>query len=96
MNDLNISIFGNKIFLEIIKELKLFSKIKYYEDLDLCVKDAASLNLPVIFFINENDKQLFDRKKLNSNDLINKVRKRVFEKTGIKLELELSVIGKDK
>ncbi len=66
MNDLNISIFGNKIFLEIIKELKLFSKIKYYEDLDLCVKDAASLNLPVIFFISENDKQLFDRKKLNN------------------------------
>ena len=41
MNHFTISIFGNKIFFQIIKEIKLFSayKIKYYEDLDLCVKD---------------------------------------------------------
>ena len=37
-----ISIFGNKIFSEILHEIKLFTdfKIKYYEDLDLCLKDS--------------------------------------------------------
>ena len=52
MSNLTISIFGNKIFLEIINEIKLFSKfkIKYYEDLNLCVKDAEKQNLLVIFF----------------------------------------------
>ena len=42
MSNLTISIFGNKIFLEIINEIKLFSQfqIKYYDDLDLCLKDA--------------------------------------------------------
>ena len=36
MSNLTISIFGNKIFLEILDELKLFSKFKieYYKDLD--------------------------------------------------------------
>ena len=42
MTDLTISIFGNKIFSEILNEMKLFSKykIEYYEDLNLCVNDA--------------------------------------------------------
>ena len=42
MTDLTISIFGNKIFSEILNEMKLFSKykIKHYEDLNLCVNDA--------------------------------------------------------
>ena len=66
MNDLNISIFGNKIFLEIIKELKLFSVIKYYEDFDLCVKDAVRLNFLVIFFISKKNENLFDKNKINS------------------------------
>ena len=46
MTDLTISIFGNKIFSEILNEIKLFSKykIKYYEDLNLCVRDAAKKN----------------------------------------------------
>ena len=52
MSNLTISIFGNKIFLEIINEMKLLPKfeIKYYEDLDLCIKDAEKHNLLVIFF----------------------------------------------
>ena len=35
MTNLTISIFGNKIFSEILNEMKLFSKykIEYYEDL---------------------------------------------------------------
>ena len=42
MSNLTISIFNNKIFLEIINEIKLFSKFKFrhYEDLDMCVKNA--------------------------------------------------------
>jgi len=41
-----ISIFGNKIFSEILSEMKLFSKykVKYYDDIDLCVKDAENKN----------------------------------------------------
>ena len=39
---LTISIFGNKIFSEILNEMKLFSeyKIEYYEDLNLCERNA--------------------------------------------------------
>ena len=42
MTNVTISIFGNKIFSEILNEMKLFSeyKIKYYEDLNLCLDDA--------------------------------------------------------
>ena len=53
MNSYTISIFANKIFFEIIREIKLFSKfkIKYYEDLDLCVKDAEKEKQLVVFLI---------------------------------------------
>ena len=46
MTNLTISIFGNKIFSEILNEMKLFSKykIEYYEDLNLCVSDAEKKN----------------------------------------------------
>ena len=57
-----ISIFGNKIFSEILHEIKLFTdfKIKYYEDLDLCLKDSERQNFknikvnnfPYIFITN--------------------------------------------
>ena len=54
MNNLTISIFGNQIFFEIMRELKLFSqfKIKHYYNLDLCVKDADKGNQLVVFFTN--------------------------------------------
>ena len=52
MSSITISIFENKIFFEIIKEIKLFSKykIKYYKDLDLCIEDAKKENQLVVFF----------------------------------------------
>ena len=58
MNDYTISIFDNKIFFEIIKEIKLFSKfkIKYYEDLNKCVEDAQKMNQISVFFFNSEDK----------------------------------------
>ncbi len=65
MDNYTISIFKNKIFLEIINEVKSFSKFtaKYYEDLDLCVKDSEKLNQITIFF----------ESTLN-NDFINKIK----------------------
>ena len=52
MFNFTISIFRNKIFFEIIREIKLFSKFKveHYEDLDLCLKKAKENNHLVIFF----------------------------------------------
>ena len=66
MNNSTISIFGNKIFLDIINEIKLFSefKIKYYEDLDLCVKDAENQNLLVIFFVDKMDLSFLIKNKI--------------------------------
>ena len=68
MSDLTISIFDNKIFLEIINEIKLFSKfkIKYYEDLDLCVKDAKKQNLLVIFFVSKKYESFFNKREINN------------------------------
>jgi len=58
MDKLTISIFANKIFFEIIKEIKLFSKfkIKHYENLDLCANDAEKENQVVVFFDDFADK----------------------------------------
>jgi len=68
MSNLTISIFGNKILFEIINEIKLFSKfiIKYYEDLDLCVKDAERQNLLVVFFVSKKYESFFKRRKVNN------------------------------
>ena len=52
MDNHTISIFGSKIFLEIINEVKLFSKfkIKFYNNLDLCIEDAEKESQLVVFF----------------------------------------------
>ena len=56
-----ISIFGNKIFSEILNEMKLFSKykVKYYDDIDLCVNDAKKQNELVVFFVSKIEKKFF-------------------------------------
>ncbi len=66
MINITISIFGNKIFLEIINEIKLFSKFKvqYYENLNLCVQDAEKYNLLVVFFVKKKDINYFSEKKI--------------------------------
>ena len=58
MNNFSISIFDNKTFFQIIKEIKLFSqyKIYHYEDYHLCTKNAEKGNNVVVFFINSLDK----------------------------------------
>ena len=68
MSNLTISIFGNKILLEILDEVKLFSKfkIKYYKDIDLCLKDAKKYNFIIILFLKDLEKS-FSNKILNHN-----------------------------
>ena len=72
MDNFTISIFGSKIFLEIINEVKLFSKfkIKYYENLDLCIKDAEKGTQLIVFFVNESNKSFFNKIKINNFPLI--------------------------
>tara|TARA_Y100000590_G_scaffold304483_1_gene343357 strand:- start:613 stop:1236 length:624 start_codon:yes stop_codon:yes gene_type:complete len=52
MDNYTISIFNNKIFFEIINEIKLFSKykIKHYEDLQLCKEHAYKKSHIIVFF----------------------------------------------
>ncbi len=67
-----ISIFGNKIFSEILNEMKLFSKYKdkYYDDIDLCVKDAKKNNQFVVFFVSKVNKNFFSEIKKKTFPLI--------------------------
>ena len=72
MTNVTISIFGNKIFSEILNEMRLFSKykIKYYEDLNLCLDDAKKKNYLVIFFVSGLDKNFYNEIKKNNFPLI--------------------------
>ena len=67
-----ISIFGNKIFSEILSEMKLFSKykVKYYDDIDLCIKDAENNNEFVVFFVSKVNKNFFSEIKKKNFPLI--------------------------
>ncbi len=64
-NNINISIFGNKIFLEILNEIKLFSKFqsKYYENIDLCIKESLELNRLIIFLFTDSNKKDYEKIK---------------------------------
>ena len=68
MIDTTISIFGNKIFSEILHEIKLFTnyKVKYYEDLNLCLKDAKDQNLLTIFFEQNQNINYLSNIKINN------------------------------
>ena len=72
MSNVTISVFGNKIFSEILNEMRLFSKykIKYYEDLNLCVDDAKEKSYLVIFFVSGLDKNFYNEIKKNNFPLI--------------------------
>jgi len=69
MDRFTISIFGSKIFFEITKEIKLFSKfkVKYYEDLNLCLNNIEKEKKIVVFFVNKDNLALF--KNIKTNDL---------------------------
>jgi len=68
MGNSTILIIGNKIFLEVIKEIKLFSKykIKYYDNLDLYLEDSSKQNQLTVFFIDNLNKQIYDKIKNNN------------------------------
>tara|TARA_B100000427_G_C15366895_1_gene532515 strand:+ start:47 stop:685 length:639 start_codon:yes stop_codon:yes gene_type:complete len=72
MDNITISIFGNKIFFEILSEIKLFTKynIKFYKEFNLCAENAKKLNQIVIFFIDDTNKKLLSNNNLNSLSLI--------------------------
>jgi len=55
MKSCTISIFDNKIFFDILAELKLFSefKIRHYEDFNLCLKEAKNNGNLIVFFDNK-------------------------------------------
>ena len=57
MTNLTISIFGNKVFPEILKELNLFSKteIVYIESIDSNLINKAPQKQIVIFFLKEEN-----------------------------------------
>ena len=52
MTSFTISIFENKIFLEIINEISLFSefKIKHFEDIDMCINNSKKEASIIVFF----------------------------------------------
>jgi len=58
MNNLTISIIGNKIFLEMISELKLFrdSKINFLDNINSLSNKKISEESIVLFFINKDNK----------------------------------------
>ena len=68
MSDFTISIFGNKIFVEVLKEIKIFNKynIKYYEDINLYIKDGKTNNQILVFFLNGKDKSFIKEVKTNN------------------------------
>ena len=69
MGNLTISVIENKIFLEIIDELKLFTKykIKFYHDLSLLTDDFTNPDELFIFFLTDVNKK--DYEKLVKNNL---------------------------
>ena len=108
MDNLSISIFSNKIFFEIIKEIKLFSKfkIKHYDDFDLCVKDAVKENQIVVFFNNSFDKSKIRnfpsivitsslKAKNNSNEILHEHIKMPFKIIDFKKKI-ISLAAKNK
>ena len=68
MDKLTISIFGNQIFLEIMNELKLFSKykIEFYDNLNFCSKNAVRNDHLAIFFITETNKKDYEEVEKNN------------------------------
>ena len=72
MNNPTISIIGNKIFLEIISELKLFrdSKINFLDNIQYLLNKKIPEESIVLFFINKNNKNDFIKIKEKNLPLI--------------------------
>ena len=72
MNNLTISIFGNKIFLEIINELKVFpgSKVDFYDNLNFPINHGVDNNQIIFFFITNHNKNDFIKIKKTKNPIV--------------------------
>ena len=68
MSKYTISIFGDKIFSEILEELKIFSHftIKYYDDLNLFLNEPEKEKFMAIFFVKKINLDLYKNKELNN------------------------------
>ena len=69
MKNLTVSIFGNKVFIEILKELNLFknTEIKFIENVEDEILNKASNKNIIIFFLNEKNMNHYF--KLKNKDL---------------------------
>ena len=69
MKNLTVSIFGNKVFIEILKELNLFknTEIKFIENVEDEILNKASNENIIIFFLNEKNMDHYF--KLKNKDL---------------------------
>ena len=67
MNNYTISIFQNKIFFQIITEMKLFCdfKFKHYDDLNLPISNQVE-NEIFIFFSNHKNNHILNKLEINS------------------------------
>ena len=67
MDNSTISIFGSKTFFEIINELNLFKEFKFtfYNDLELCIKEAENQNAVVLAFCSSENLSFLDKIKNN-------------------------------
>ena len=68
MNNLTISVIENQIFLEVLNELKLFSKfkIKFYKDINLCATDSLNNDKLIVFFYTKKSKGDYEKIKQNN------------------------------
>ena len=63
MINLTISIYGNQIFTEIANELQLFSrfKVKFYNNLNLCIDDSKKNDQLIIFFLTKINRKDYEK-----------------------------------
>ena len=68
MSKYSISIFGDKIFPEILQEVKIFSNftIKHYDDFNSFINEAEKEKFMAIFFVKKNNLDLYKNKELNN------------------------------
>ena len=69
MKNLTVSIFGNKVFIEILKELNLFknTEIKFIENVEDEILNKAPNKNIIIFFLDEKNMDHYF--KLKNKDL---------------------------
>ena len=72
MNNLTISIFGDKIFLEIINELELFpgSKVNLCDNINFFINNRTTNNQIIFFFVTDSNKSDFIKIRKTKNPIV--------------------------